>query len=71
MKPYGMTPTETFNAHDDVKGATKTAPNTNIQGRLKENTYRSLRNGGKNKIRRRQKRRARAKAKAECLKGEQ
>lgn len=61
MKPYGMTLRENFDAHDDKLGALKTAPNTQIQGRLKENTYKSLRNGKKNRIRRRQKRRERAK----------
>jgi hypothetical protein len=61
MKPYGMTKHQSFDAHDDKLGAIRTAPNTQIQGRLKENTYKSLRNGKKNRIRRRQKRRERAK----------
>ena len=66
MKPYGMTLVEVFKAHDDKLGALQTAPNTNIQGRLKSNTYRSLRKGKKNSIRRRQKRRERNKSKVEC-----
>ena len=66
MKSYGMSLVENFKAHDDKLGAIQTAPNTNIQGRLKLNTYRSLRKGKKNLIRRRQKRRERNKAKIEC-----
>ncbi len=61
-----MTLVENFKANDDKLGALQTAPNTNIQGRLKSNTYRSLRKGKKNYIRRRQKRRERNKAKVEC-----
>ena len=61
MKPYGRTLRQNFDAHDDKLGALKTAPNTQIQGSLKENTYKSLRNGKKNRIRSRQKRRERAK----------
>jgi hypothetical protein len=67
MKPYGMTPTENFKAHDDKLGVIQTAPNTRIQGRLKENTYKSLRNGKKNRIRRRQKRRERAKNRSSLI----
>ena len=67
MKPYGMTKHQSFDAHDDKLGALQTAPNTKIQGRLKLNTYRSLRKGKKNLIRRRQKRRERNKAKIECV----
>lgn len=67
MKSYGMSLLEVFKAHDDRLGAVQTAPNTNIQGRLKLNTYRSLRKGKKNLIRRRQKRRERNKAKIECI----
>lgn len=67
MKPYGMTFRENFDAHDDKLGALKTAPNTQIQGRLKENTYKSLRNGKKNRIRRRQKRQERAKNRSSLI----
>ncbi len=62
MKPYGMTHREHADAHDDVAGATSTAPATRVQGRLKANTYRSLRRGKKDRVRRQQKRNARREA---------
>lgn len=65
MKPYGMTITQRFDRDDDVAGVVSAAGNTRAQGRLKDNSYRSLRRGKKAKVRRRIKRQARAAARVE------
>lgn len=69
MKPYGMTRVQRFDRDDDVAGVTSVAGNTRAQGRLKANSYRSLRRGKKTRIRQRIKKQARAAARIESRNG--